>query len=152
MKSAFTMIELIFIIVIISVLAAIAIPKMNATRDDAKARQMSLRIEAIVSEVASSVVGGRSDSNEGNLSKMSNILKDLESEGLATIDTNNKIAYLRVEDDPKCIFIKIIKGSRDTNVSAGSDMNSTDNVCRLVQKVIKKQNYILTLRGQTVAY
>ena len=36
MKKAFTMIELIFVIVIIGILAAIAIPKLAATRDDAK--------------------------------------------------------------------------------------------------------------------
>jgi len=35
MKSAFTMIELIFVIVIIGVLASVAIPKLAATRDDA---------------------------------------------------------------------------------------------------------------------
>jgi len=35
MKQAFTMIELIFVIVIIGVLSAIAVPKFAATRDDA---------------------------------------------------------------------------------------------------------------------
>lgn len=35
MKKAFTMIELIFVIVIIGILASIAIPKLTATRDDA---------------------------------------------------------------------------------------------------------------------
>jgi prepilin-type N-terminal cleavage/methylation domain-containing protein len=34
-KSAFTIIELIFVIVIISILSAVAIPKLAATRDDA---------------------------------------------------------------------------------------------------------------------
>lgn len=36
MQKAFTMIELIFVIVILGVLASIAIPKLKATRDDAK--------------------------------------------------------------------------------------------------------------------
>lgn len=35
-KKAFTMLELVFILVILGILAAVAIPKISASRDDAK--------------------------------------------------------------------------------------------------------------------
>jgi len=43
-KTAFTMIELIFVIVIIGIVAAIGIPKLTATRNDAKASVIATRL------------------------------------------------------------------------------------------------------------
>jgi len=51
-KNAFTMIELIFVIVILGVLAAVAIPKLAATRDDALQSTECSNISTCVTDVA----------------------------------------------------------------------------------------------------
>ncbi len=52
MKRAFTMIELVFVIVVIGILASIAIPRFAATRDDAEITKAKATIGAIKSSLA----------------------------------------------------------------------------------------------------
>jgi general secretion pathway protein G len=63
-RNAFTMIELVFVIVVLGILAAIAVPKLAATRDDAqiaKGRSDVAAIRAaIVSERQSRLLKGES--------------------------------------------------------------------------------------------
>jgi prepilin-type N-terminal cleavage/methylation domain-containing protein len=51
-KKAFTMIELIFVIVIIGILSAVAIPKLSATREDAADSRDCKNISICVTDVS----------------------------------------------------------------------------------------------------
>jgi len=51
-RKAFTMIEIIFVIVVLGILAGIAIPKMSATRDDAFIAKAKATIASVKSGIA----------------------------------------------------------------------------------------------------
>lgn len=54
MRRGFTMIELIFVIVIIAILALVAIPRLNATRDDAKVSKSISNLATCIRDAGSS--------------------------------------------------------------------------------------------------
>ena len=51
-KSAFTMIELVFVIVVIGILASVAIPRLAATRDDAEITKARVVVASIRNAIA----------------------------------------------------------------------------------------------------
>ena len=71
MKKGFTMIELIFVIVILGILAAVAIPKLAATRDDAEISKTASNIQTIISDLGSYYTSQGEFNND--VKKMSNV-------------------------------------------------------------------------------
>jgi len=56
-RSGFTMIELIFVIVILGILASVAIPKLAATRDDAKVSKALNELAMVKNDLATYYTG-----------------------------------------------------------------------------------------------
>jgi general secretion pathway protein G len=145
MKKAFTMIELIFVIVILGILAAVAIPKMAATRDDAVVSSMASRIGAVRNEV---VAYAYSQINlDSNMSHMSQVLKTMEDNG--EVEIGVRYATFIVKNF-KCIDMNI--SSDDTNLSINFRNPNGNSFCTSLQSAVSTMRTELNLKGQTVNY
>ena len=146
MKSAFTMIELIFVIVILGILAAVAIPRLSATRDDAKASSLAINIMNGVQEIANYATSkGYTDNS---LAVMSNSFLELNSSGDVVL--SNKRAVVKAGNISNCITLDI--NTTDDNETLVLSLGNTGNdaVCLGLQEMIYVANYPMKLRGSNV--
>ena len=147
MKQAFTMIELIFVIIILGILTSIAIPKLNATRDDAE----NVKIEAALRNGTNEIITyaltqGRVESN---LSAMSNSFEDLESSEIAVMSPYK--VTLKSGNLANCVTYEI--NSTTLNDFEISYADPTGNsACEALQATLKKVNYNIKIRGVNVSF
>ena len=133
MKKGFTMIELIFVIVILGILASVAIPRLAATREDAEISTAVANLRTLLSDItAFYVVKGNFNGTEWR--DITNVpLKD--ENGVAITSSLNAIgtsAYLSV-NRKNCLQI----GMRDSTTSTfiafkPVDANKNDSACAKV--------------------
>ena len=109
MRKGFTMIELIFVIVILGVLASVAIPRLAATRDDAEVAKAATNLTTAVSDLTAyyTAKGKFSSNQKSDFTKITNAL--------------NKKGELVVKGSTKCVKVKL-------PATNGTTQNNSDKV------------------------
>jgi len=145
-KKAFTMVELIFVIVILGILASVAIPKLAATRDDAMVVRLQANLKTVIKEIMTTVLaqGGADES----LTEISSMLNTMVKSGDATI--SNDIVNIKSGAQNNCIVLDV-NVSRDVVIDIDYTA-TTDSNCKAFQRLADVENYQLKIRGTNVVY
>ena len=141
-SAAFTMVELIFVVVIIAIIAAVSLPRLTATKDDA----ISVSIKNDISNTATAVVSTyNSIDNFNDISQA--ILLD-EGRWKKTLNTHgtDNLAYTFTtkENNKECVRMEIDDAnvSRSFQVLVASNLKditgNNSRICAKIRRVYSK--------------
>jgi general secretion pathway protein G len=157
-KNAFTMLELIFVIIIIGILAVIAIPKLSSTSADAKISKLAYNIQTAKTEIASSIFAkGKVPKTVDELRKVSNTVIELERSGDIILDENlsEKKVYIYfinkyISTKEKCKSV-VLDYSNNSNIELSiQKIENNSAICRGINSIIQDIN--MTIAGNRIGF
>lgn len=149
MKKAFTMIELIFVIVIIGVLATVAIPKLSATRDDAIISKIVHNANTLFADFESYYY------SQGNTAWINETIKSVTDVPIGIscsnmVEDTTKITpntFVLCHEDTVCLSFTT------TNIgllTIADGISTTDKICEAVKDAVSFSNEEHQLGGNTI--
>ena len=132
-RAGFTMIELIFVIVILGILAAVAIPKLAATRDDANIAKGASAVSTLIGDVGSYYTA---KGKFGKWGEMTNVKLYTSATGNTEATTTVGTTKVYYQDSTPKGCVGFVVTSTDGNLTVTSDDNSTAT-CKGINEATK---------------
>ena len=142
-KNAFTLIEVVFIILIIGILAMVAIPRLSATYDDAKVSVALNDIGTLINDLSTYYTSF--DTYSPNLNDMTNIDDINYTVPWSNVLQSGVFVYYTLDNNlnlEPCISFSI--QNRDGNLTLSAIPNPIGDICKTLQNVNSLKNLLGT--------
>ena len=152
-RKAFTLIELIFIMVVVGILSIVAIPRLAANRADANAATCAQEVQSLISEISQTYVfNGYSKFSTLPIEDITNIrVAVVEKDGISSAQGTfvlQGITYMCDSED--IVEIKGALSGTEYNLTV-TDLNPTTPPAAVIAaKLLRKLNGISTAGGSKI--
>ncbi|PPB59749.1 type II secretion system protein [Campylobacter hyointestinalis] len=138
MKKGFTMIELVFVIVILGILASLAVPKLAATRDDAEAAKAAVEMKDVITQfTAYYTVNGTFKPTNGTSATNTSTNGTISEDDMKKISATYEEAAKRPGNNwTKCVKFTLNNGDNTNPASikvAKADSSANSSFCSAVR-------------------